>query len=95
LTTTKITLADYLIPTKLTTSETVDNQTVIIHLGAGTYFTLNNTGSYLWGRLDGETSLSVIALELSSIHSIDAATVKNDVLALARELFAEGLVERV
>jgi len=95
LTTSNITLADCLRPAELTTSETVDNQTVIIHLGAGTYFSLNATGSYLWDHLDGETSLGTVAMELSGMYGIDTATANNDVLILARELFAEGLVVKM
>lgn len=77
----------------LTTSETIDNQTVIIHLGAGTYYSLNTTGSYLWNRLDGETSLGTIATELAQLYGVDTATASDDVLALAQELYAEGLIE--
>jgi len=88
-----LTLADSLRPTNLTTSETIDNQAVIVHLGAGTYFSLNTTGSYLWDRLDGETSLGSIATELAQMYGVDTATANDDVLTLAGELFAEGLIE--
>jgi hypothetical protein len=93
LTTTNLKPTDCLKPVDLTTSETVDNQTVIIHLGAGTYFSLNTTGSYLWDRLDGETSLGAIATELAQMYDVDTAIVSNDVLTLAQELYAEGLIE--
>ena len=93
--TTNLTLADCLRPVDLTTSETVDNQTVIIHLGAGTYFSLNTTGSYLWDRLDGKTSLGSIATELAQMYGIDTAIANKDVLTLARELTDEGLVVRI
>jgi hypothetical protein len=95
LTTTNITLADHLIPAELTTFETIDNQTVIIHLGAGTYFSLNATGSYLWDRLDGKTRLDTIALELSDMYGVDPDTANNDVLTLAQDLLAEGLVDKL
>lgn len=95
MTTTNITLANYLRPTESTTSETIDSQTVIIHLVAGTYFSLNATGSYLWDRLDGVTSLATIAKELAGMYGIDTTTANNDVLTLARELLAEGLVDKL
>ncbi|HEY53026.1 MAG TPA: PqqD family protein [Caldilineae bacterium] len=88
-----INLNSLLKPVALTTAETVDNQTVIIHLGAGTYFSLNATGSYLWNRLDGTTSLEAIAAELAQTYGIDATTTNADVLNLAQELYAEGLLE--
>ena len=88
-----INLNSLLKPVALTTAETVDNQTVIIHLGAGTYFSLNATGSYLWNRLDGTTSLEAIAAELAQTYGIDTTTTNADVLNLAQELYAEGLLE--
>lgn len=93
--TTNITLANYLRPVESTTSETIDNQTVIIHLVAGTYISLNATGSYLWDRLDGVTSLATIAKELADMYGIDTTTANNDVLTLAQELLAEGFVDKL
>ena len=73
-------------------SETVDGQAVIINLQRGTYVSLNETGSFLWDRLDGETSLESIAQALAEDYDVDIAVTRSDVLALARDLLSEGLI---
>ena len=87
-----ISLRDHPKPSPNAVSETVDGQAVIINLQRGTYISLNETGSFLWDRLDGETSLESIAQALAKDYDVDIAITRPDVLALARELLAEGLI---
>jgi len=87
-----MTLADRPQRASHTTFEIVDNQAVIINLNAGTYVSLNETGSYLWERLDGETSLADIAQALSDDYGVALSVTRPDVLALAQELLQEGLI---
>ena len=75
-----------------TTFEVVDDQAVIINLNAGSYVSLNETGSFLWQRLDGETTLGSIAQALAARYGISEAITGPDVLALAQELRQEGLL---
>ncbi|HEY80951.1 MAG TPA: PqqD family protein [Caldilineae bacterium] len=73
-------------------AELVDGQAVIIHLRRGIYVSLNETGSFLWERLDGETSLEAIARELAENYDVDITVTRPDVLDLVRELLAEDLI---
>ncbi len=75
-----------------TVAELVDGQAVIINLRRGAYVALNETGSFLWERLDGETSLEAIARALAEDYDVDIAVTRPDVLDLARELLAEDLI---
>ncbi len=87
-----ITLADHPRQADQTTFEIVDDQAVIINLNAGTYVSLNETGSFLWQRLDGETTLADIAAALAEAYDVSTDVTRPDVLALARDLLQEGLI---
>jgi hypothetical protein len=87
-----ITLADHPKQALNTTFEIVDDQAVIINLDAGTYVSLNETGSFLWERLDGETTLSDIAAALARAYDVSIDVTRPDVLELARDLLTEGLI---
>jgi len=75
-----------------TTFEIVDEQAVIINLNAGTYVSLNETGSFLWQQLDGETTLGSVAQALAEAYGVDASITGPDVLTLAQDLHNEGLL---
>ena len=87
-----ITLADHPRQAPNTTFEIVDDQAVIINLDAGTYVSLNETGSFLWERLDGEKKLGDIAAELAEAYGVSTEITRPDVLALAEALLNEGLI---
>jgi hypothetical protein len=88
----EITLADHPKQAPHTTFEIVDDQAVIINLNEGTYVSLNETGSFLWERLDGETPLADIAAELAESYGVSTDVTRPDVLALAQALLKEGLI---
>lgn len=88
----EITLRDQPHQSPNAVSETVDGQAVIINLAKGTYISLNETGSFLWDRLDGKTSLESIAQALAEAYDVDITVTRPDVLDLARELLHEGLI---
>lgn len=87
-----IRLTDTYVPGTDTAFETVEEQTVIINLNSGTYVSLNPTGTFLWQRLDGETTLAAIAAELADTYGVSADVTAGDVLALAGQLHEEGLI---
>ena len=88
----EITLADHPKQAPYTTSETVDDQAVIINLNEGIYISLNETGSFLWQRLDGERTLADIAQELADAYDVPLSVTRSDVLALAQELLKESFI---
>ncbi len=87
-----LTLADRPKPAPLTSFESIGGQTVIINLKTGVYFSLNTTGSFMWERLDGQTTLGEIAAALSETCDVEIGVTEPDVLTLAAELQAEGLL---
>lgn len=72
--------------------ETTEGQAVIVNLNSGTLFSLNATGTFLWERLDGRTSLAAIAAALATAYEVETSVTEPDVLELANTLLQEGLL---
>ena len=53
-------------------------------------FTLNEVGSFVWERLDGERPLARIADELTEAFEVDAARAREDLLDFGRQLAEAG-----
>jgi hypothetical protein len=88
-----LTLASCPTPSPRTAHEITDGQAILVNLDTGFLFSLNATGAFLWQRLDGHTSLGVIAADLAAAYEVDAAITGPDVLELAHELLKEGLIQ--
>lgn len=49
-------------------------------------YTLNETGAFIWERLDGKSNLTEIIRCMQSEFDVDAETAKNDLLAFVTEM---------
>jgi len=49
-------------------------------------YTLNETGAFIWERLDGKSNLASIIRCMQSEFEVDAETAKNDLLAFVTEM---------
>ncbi len=49
-------------------------------------YTLNETASFVWNRLDGETSLKKIAEQLTENYEVDYETASEDVVKVINEI---------
>ena len=58
-------------------------------------FSLNETGAFVWGRLDGRTSLDAICDALSHEFEVEESDAWEDVKALVEDLAEADLVEKV
>lgn len=74
-------------------SRPVEGKGVLINLESGHYFSLNETGQFVWVRLTGEKELGQIAAEVAEEYDVTPEEALDDTLALAIELLREGLVD--
>ena len=58
-------------------------------------YALNDTGAFIWSRLDGETPLAELRDQLMREFQVDTDPAWHDLSALLDELADAGLVERV
>jgi hypothetical protein len=71
-----------------------DDEMILLHLGIGSYFSLDAVGATIWERLSGGGTGSDAVLAVLSEYEIDEATARADVERLAGEFLASGLLER-
>lgn len=71
----------------------VEEDSVLLNLDTGYYYTLNEVGRFLWESLDGKKKLSVIHQDIIDYYDVAPETAKSDILELIDNLLKEGLVE--
>jgi hypothetical protein len=71
----------------------IDDETVILDLGSGTYFGLDAVGSRIWQLMtDGET-LGAICDAMVAAYDVSRSDVERDVLELAQSLLERKLID--
>jgi hypothetical protein len=80
--------------------ETIDDETIIIHLGTGAYYSLEGSGAEVWTLLDdgdrdrdeGGRERDEIISAVQGRYDADPTLVERTVLDLLDQLVAEGVV---
>ena len=79
------------IPSQVMTRQ-VGDETVLLHLGTGTYYGLDSVGQSIWLLMrDGKTLADICDLLLQE-YDVTREALMGDVLELADKLMAQGLV---
>lgn len=73
-------------------AETIDGETILIHLGTGTYYSLDGVAAEVWELLVGGTEESEALEVIESRYESETGGVEPSVSALVEELLAEGLL---
>lgn len=75
-------------------SRKIEDETIILNLSTGIYYTLNQTGSAIWSLINGKNSPGVIAGKIASEYKIDKEKALREVERLIKDLSQEDLVKR-
>ena len=70
----------------------VEDETLVIHLPSGNYFSLNSVGTQMWENIDGRRTVRELADLISAEYDAEPERIQQDVLNLINELVSEGLV---
>jgi hypothetical protein len=73
--------------------ETLDGETIIIHLDTGDYYSLTGSGSEIWALLGVASSASEICAELARRHTCPEEEIRDPLENFIADLEREGLVE--
>jgi Coenzyme PQQ synthesis protein D (PqqD) len=73
--------------------ETLDGETIIVHLETGNYYSLTGSGAEIWTLLNGAASIAAVCAELGSRHGGPEDEIRSAVESFVAELEREGLVE--
>ncbi len=76
------------------THQSVAGEAILIDLNTGSYYSLNETGTWLWEHLDGKRTIGELAMDLAVACDIpdQVSMVQQDLNDLVANLLKEGLV---
>jgi len=72
----------------------VDQEIVALNIEKGLCYGLNPVGSRIWHLLENPILVSDICKALIAEYQVDPETCQQEVLALLRELHAEGMIDQ-
>jgi len=72
--------------------ETIDGETILIHLGTGTYYSLDGVGSEVWALLAAGASKGALLTAATDRYVGDPGEVERGLTSLVVELLGEGLL---
>ena len=75
--------------------ETIDGETILIHLGTGTYYSLDGVAAEVWALLASGLSDEETIASMQASYADEPTLVENTVGAFIAELVAEGLLSEV
>jgi pyrroloquinoline quinone biosynthesis protein D len=78
-------------PSRFVATE-IDDETVVMSLDSGDFFSLTGTARAIWALLDGTRDRAALLAALSSEYGVEPAAVASEVDAFLAELTAAGLV---
>jgi Coenzyme PQQ synthesis protein D (PqqD) len=87
-----ISLADSVAISEDVVSREIAGETVLLDLGSGTYFGLNETGTRIWNLLQDDGLLRQAFDTARTEYDVAPQDFERDFLALVRQLCARGLV---
>jgi hypothetical protein len=73
-------------------SETIQGETIIIHLNTGTYYSLQGTGAEVWDAIVGGSTAAEAGVDLAQRYGIPADEAGTSVASLIADLEAEDLI---
>ena len=79
------------------THQAVAGEAIVIDLNTGSYYSLNETGTWLWENLDGQRNVGELSQELATACGIPEQneSVQADLIELLANLVKEALVQEV
>jgi len=72
--------------------ETIDGETIVIHLATGTYYSLRGSGSVIWNAIASGTTRDLIVAGLESAYEAPPGEIATATDAFLSELEAEQLI---
>lgn len=84
----------YKINSEEITYRIIDREAIILNLKTGSYYSLNETGTFIWGLLEKRIDIADIANGLAEEFGIDIKSAIRDTKLLLKDLIAEKMVRQ-
>lgn len=72
----------------------VGDRVVVLHLDSGRYFSLNDSGSFIWRAVMDGLSLGGIVDKLTAAFDVDEASAMKDTEAMIEMLVTKGAISQ-
>lgn len=72
----------------------VGDSVVVLHLDSGRYFSLNDSGSFIWKAIMDGLSLGGIVEKLTAEFNVDEASARKDTEAMIEQLATKGAISQ-
>lgn len=70
----------------------VGDETVILHLGSGTYFGLDPVGTRIWELLEHPLAMAALHKQLLSEFAVEAEELTQDIKAFLGQMLEHGIL---
>jgi hypothetical protein len=74
-------------------SRVLDGEAVLLHLGSGTYFGMNEVATYAWERITKGTTFGELVDSTVAAFAVERETARVDLEKLVEALVAKSLVK--
>jgi hypothetical protein len=71
----------------------IEGEAVLVDLGSGRYFGLDEVGTRIWAGMESETTVDALVDRVVSEFRVARPRAERDLLALLRDLSKRGLVK--
>lgn len=72
--------------------DVIDGEAIIINLATGVYYSMQGIGGDIWSMIDGRRTVAAMRDEIVARYDVDVERAHDDLNAVLRELFDEGLI---
>ena len=76
------------------TFQSVAEETILIHLQTGVYYSLDEVGTVFWNMLDGAKTIADCVMAIAAEYNAPVEVVTADLLEISADLVKEGLAEK-
>ena len=83
----------YVIKGKDVIHKEIESRSVLLNLDNGNYYTLNETGTFIWSLIDGKNDIQHIIGRLVERFAVERDEASGDVETLVTDLMKENLIE--
>jgi hypothetical protein len=97
---TRQTMAALTLQTILARSESLvtaplGHELVMMDIESGTYYTLDDVGSFIWSQLDAPTSVADLLSQLQRRYEVSPEQCQRDVMPFLERIFAKQIISAV
>ncbi len=88
-----ITVSSVVVAKKEQISTDLGGEAVILGLGSGQYYSLNDVGTRIWDMVQSPTTVLTLRDTIVGEYDVEADRCEQDVLEVLKDMASEGLIE--